>query len=377
MTTPFDWSEDHREIRQLLRRRFAALDPVQTAREALDGMDLDSEVALWRDLCGELGLAGLTLPEDVGGLGLGRIELSIVGEEMGRVLLGGPFASTVVFAAEAVLASADPVARRELLPQIVDGSITAALAVAETSSAWGGSTTRFDRGVITGTKRGVIGAVGADQVIVSAQDEQGRESLYVVAVDEAADQVSVVPSPGIDATRSVSTVTFAGAPARLLGSPGGAPGALEQVREHAVVFFAAEQAAGAQACVEITAEYARSRIQFGQPIGRFQGVKHRLADMEVRAYQSHSAAVWAAWQAPGSSEARMATDVARLWCSDAYVQNAFDMIQLHGGIAITWEHDAHLYVRRAQADAAMLGSRTLERQRLAETLGTATAGGTP
>lgn len=372
MTPPFDWSEEQQEIRALLRKKFAATSGTEIARAALEsGTDDAGELDRWRDLSSEIGLAGLTLPEGVGGMGCGRVELAVVAEEMGRALVGGPYWSTVVLGAEAILRSGDDAAAEEILPAVAEGSTTLALAVAETTAAWSTPRTLARDGQLTGRKHGVAGVPGADVLVVSALEPDGSTSLYLV--DPTAEGVTVTPTPGLDPTRTVGAVDLDSAPARLLGQAGSGAYVLGLVRETAAIFLAAEQAGGSRTCVDVTAEYARTRIQFGQPIGKFQGVKHRLADMEVRTAQAHSAAVWAAWQVPGTPDAALGADVARSWNSRAYLQTAFDTIQLHGGIGITWEHDAHLYLRRAQADAALLGPLSQEHQRLALHLGEETA----
>ncbi len=365
--TPFDWSEEQQEIRSLLRKKFATLAGTEVARATLETGADQGSAERWRDLSSEIGLAGLTLPEDVGGMGTGRVELAIVAEEMGRALVGGPYLSTVVLGAEAIVRSGDEAASQEILPGVAEGTTTLALAVAETTAAWTTPTTRATDGRLTGRKQGVVGAAGADVLIVSALDADGSTSLYLV--DPAGEGVTVTPTPGLDPTRTAAAVDLDAAPGRLLGTAGSGAYVLGLVRETAAIFLAAEQAGGSRTCIDVTAEYARTRIQFGQPIGTFQGVKHRLADMEVRTAQAHSAAVWAAWQEPGTPEAALGADVARSWNSRAYLQTAFDTIQLHGGIGITWEHDAHLYLRRAQADAALLGPLSQEHQRLALDLG--------
>jgi alkylation response protein AidB-like acyl-CoA dehydrogenase len=368
MTTPFDWSDEQQEIRALLRKKFATLAGTETARAALAGEPAPDH---WQDLCAEIGLAGLTLPEDVGGMGCGRVELGLVGEEMGRALVGGPYLSTVVLGAEAIVRSGDAAAAQDVLPGVAEGTTTLALAVAESSAAWTTPTTRHEDGRLTGLKNHVVGAPDADLLIVSALEADGSTSLFLVDAD--ADGVTVTSAEVLDATRPVGSVDLDGAPARLLGTSGAGTHVLALVRETAAIFLAAEQAGGARTCVEVTAEYARTRIQFGTPIGKFQGVKHRLADMEVRTAQAHSAAVWASWQQPDTPEAALGADVARSYNTRAYLQNAFDTIQLHGGIGITWEHDAHLFLRRAQADAALLGPLSAEHQRLAVHLGEKTA----
>lgn len=366
---PFEWAEEHHEIRSMLRARFDDADAVDLARRALEDQDETraEQLELWRSLCQEIGLAGLTIPETFGGMGCGRIELAVVAEEMGRVVLGGPYLSTVVLAAETIMASEDDDVAGRLLPKLIDGTQTAALAVAERSMAWADAAVVVEDGRLHGTKHGVLGALDADHLIVSARDGDDH-SLFLVDVVDAGDGVRIDSTPGIDGTRTVSSVQFDGAACGRLGEAGAADAVLRSVRQTAAVFLASELTGVSRRCVEMTAEYARDRIQFGQPIGGFQAVKHRLADMEVRTHQSESAAAWAAWQVPNSDQAELGAAVARIWCSDAAVQNAFDTIQLHGGIGITWEHEAHLLLRRAQADSMMLGPLSVDRSWLAERL---------
>ncbi|MBE1535892.1 acyl-CoA dehydrogenase family protein [Actinomadura algeriensis] len=374
--TPFAWSAEHREFRAVLRKGFAADDPVARARDLLD--DPGRPDGTWAAMCERLDLAGLALPEEHGGAGFGRVETAIVGEEMGRVLLGGPYLPTVVLAAEAIVRSGDAAAMSEHLPAIAAGERRAALAVAEDEAAWDLDRLRVAAAdgpagsVLTGRKRMVLGGADADVLVVAAREDGGTAGLFLV--DAAAPGVAVRPERALDATRPSASLDLRETPARRLGARGDAARVLRLVREHAAIFLAAGQAAGARACVDLTAGYARTRVQFGRPIGAFQGVKHRLADMLARAEQAHSAAVWAAWQEPGTADADLGASVARAYCSDAFLQNALDTVQLHGGIGITWEHDAHLYLRRAQADAALLGRTGAERRRLEEHLAGRPAG---
>jgi alkylation response protein AidB-like acyl-CoA dehydrogenase len=364
--TPFAWSAEHREFREVLRKSFGGHDPAALARDMFDGTAWPD--GLWAGMCEQLGLAGLALPEEHGGSGFGRVEAAIVGEEMGRVLLGGPYLPTVVLAAEAIARSGDEPAMAEHLPAIAAGERLAALAIAEREAAWdlaAISTSAADGPggpALTGRKDLVLGGADAAVLVVAAREGDRAPGLFLV--DAAAPRLTVRPEKVLDATRPAASVEFDQTPARRLGAHGDAARVLRLVRENAAIFLAAEQAAGARACVDLTAEYARTRVQFGRQIGAFQGVKHRLADMLVRAEQAHSAAVWAAWQEPGTAAADLGASVARAYCSEAFLQNALDTVQLHGGIGITWEHDAHLFLRRAQTDAALLGRTGAERRRL-------------
>lgn len=363
---PFAWSEEHDEFRQFLRKKLQSLGTVEAARARLD--DPTRPDAAWRVLCAELGIAGLTLPEEHGGSGFGRVEQAIVAEELGRALVGGPYLPTVVLAGETILRSGDADLAARLLPGIAEGATQAALAVAEGSPVWDldgiGTTaapTASDGWALTGRKSAVIGAAEADVLLVVARAADGP-GLFVV---EPGPGVAVHVLEALDATRPIADVDLTDATATRVGiDPLDLVELVEVVRAGAATFLAVEQAGGSAACVELTTAYAKDRIQFGVPIGRFQGVKHRLADMQVRTSLSYSAAIWAAWQVPGSPESAMGASVARAYCSEAFVQTAFDTVQLHGGIAITWEHDAHLYLRRAQSSAALLGRPSDERARL-------------
>ena len=371
MSEAFRWSEEQEEFRAILRKMLEARAPLSRNRalaEAGERHDPD----LWRSLAVEIGLQGIALPEHLGGSGQGRLELAIGAGEMGRVLYGGPFLSTVVLAAEAILVSEDQAAAERHLPAVAAGETTATLAVLETPRLdWRSAELRTtatpsgDGAVVTGTKELVLDGADADTIIVLAQGP-GGPSLYLV--DGSGPGVVTEACDPLDLTRPLARVRLDEAPGTLLGAEGRGAEILERVLEGTAIFLAAEQAAASQACIDLTADYARTRTQFGQPIGRFQGVKHRLADMAVRQELASASAIWAAWQEPGSDEARLGARVALSHGSESFAPNAFDTIQLHGGIAITWEHDAHLFLRRAQADLHLLGTPRQHRARLAEGL---------
>uniref|UniRef100_UPI0024835CFB acyl-CoA dehydrogenase family protein n=1 Tax=Pseudonocardia pini TaxID=2758030 RepID=UPI0024835CFB len=176
------------------------------------------------------------------------------------------------------------------------------------------------------------------------------------------------PLATLDLTRRAARITFAGTPSRPLGDPAQGAAVLDRARAVSAVLVAAEQVGGMAAATEMTAEYARTRRQFGRLIGTFQGVKHRLADMAVRAELAHSAAYWAAWQQPGSAALAYGAAIARSYCGDAFLQTGLDAVQLHGGIGFTWEHDAHLFLRRARADRSLLGTPQQARAALVPTV---------
>jgi alkylation response protein AidB-like acyl-CoA dehydrogenase len=351
----FTWTPEQQDLRASTRRLLQQRAPLARARELAEaGTRHDPE--LWRAMAQQIGLQGLALPEEHGGSGGSRVELAVVLEEMGRVLLGGPFLPTAL-AAEALVASGDQAAQAEHLPAIAEGERTATLAVVEADGRWGvaGTTARGsgDDVRLTGTKELVLDGADADLLLVAAQGERGP-SLYAVAA--GAEGLQVERLDPLDLTRPLARLHLHDTPARLVGEDGGAAAVLEQVQRAAAVLLAAEQVGAMSTLVELTAEHARTRRAFGRPIGAFQGVKHRLADMAVRLEMSRSAAYWAAWQPPGSPDAALGAAVAGSYCSESFLQTAKDTIQLHGGTGFTWEHDAHLFLRRARADATLAGS---------------------
>ncbi|MCW0213223.1 MAG: acyl-CoA/acyl-ACP dehydrogenase [Pseudonocardia sp.] len=363
----FGWTGEHRQLRETVRGLLAERAPVSRSRELAES-GARHDAALYSALAEQVGLQGLALPERFGGYGGTLLDLAIVAEEMGRVLYGGPFFPTVALAAPALMASADEEACAEYLPRIADGSVTATLAVVEGSGVWSPDdvlTVADAGGRLTGAKFPVLDGVDADLLVVAARGPEGI-SLYVVEGGAEGLQRSALEI--LDGTRRMGRVTFDATPARRIGAPGHGWAAVTQAREVASVLMAAEQVGAMAACVELTAEYARTRRQFGRLIGSFQGVKHRLADMAVRLEMSRSAAYWAAWQDPGTEEFAFGAGTARSFCSEACLQTGQDTIQLHGGIGFTWEHDAHLYLRRARADMTVLGTPAQVRAELETTV---------
>ena len=365
----FGWTDEHRALRATVRGLLADRAPVARAR-ALAEAGERHDPGVWSSLAGDVGLQGLALPERYGGSGGTLLDLAIVVEEMGRVLYGGPFLSTVGLAMPVLLLSGDDGAGATYLPGIADGSVTAALAV-DTWEQHGISVTADRAGVLTGTVSMVLDGADAELLVVAAR---GPDGVAPYLVEPGASGLERTPLETLDLTRRAARVRFAGTRGTRLGDPGRGWEVLAAARGAASVLLAAEQVGGMTAATELTAEHARTRRQFGRLIGSFQGVKHRLADMAVRAELAHSAAYWAAWQTVGSSAQAHGAAIARSYCGDAFLQTGLDTVQLHGGIGFTWEHDAHLYLRRARADRTLLGS---PRQARAELVPAATTGGIP
>ncbi|GAA3490018.1 acyl-CoA dehydrogenase family protein [Streptomyces cremeus] len=328
--------------------------------------------AAWRPLVRDIGVAALTTPEEYGGLGCpGRMEVHVVMEELGRALSPVPYLGSAVLAAEALIASGNDDVCARLLPPLADGASVAALAWAEAGAeqprgTWeaAGLTTYAEESttsgdwLLTGTKEYVPAADAPDVLLALARTPAG------LALFEVPDPAGCfVPLPAMDRTRPLARIVLDAAPARLVSTDGAR--VLARVRDLAITALAAEQVGAAGRALEITVRYAKERVQFGRPIGSFQAVKHRIADAHVLLEAARSLALAAA----GSGAAPGPAAAAKAACSEAYQQIAGEMIQLHGGIGITWEHPAHDFFKRAHGTAHFLGSPDTHRRRLAKLLG--------
>jgi alkylation response protein AidB-like acyl-CoA dehydrogenase len=348
------------ELRDSLRAFFAAKSDERHVRSVMES-ERGYDEALWTQMADQLSLPGLALPEEYGGDGFTFAELQVVLEEMGRFLVPSPFLPSVVLAAGAILATGDVVAAQAYLPGIASGKTTAALAVAEADGQWSfdrlsASARPGDDGwLVTGTKQFVLHGTTADLIVVAAQTGQGP-SFFAVQGD--APGLTRTARRTLDLTRPMATLELDETPVSLIGAPGAAGPALEAILDRAMTALAAEQTGAARACLEASAAYARERVQFGRPIGSFQAVKHKCADMLVKVELAQAAATEAARAASGAPDAPalpLAAAVAHAVCSESFMFVAMENIQVHGGIGFTWEHPAHLYFRRAKATQLMFG----------------------
>jgi alkylation response protein AidB-like acyl-CoA dehydrogenase len=351
-------------VRAFLRARWPS-SAVHALMDSKCGYDRD----VWQQMATELGLHGITLPEEFGGAGGTMAELAIVYEEMGRALLSAPFFATVTLAAQAVMTSGDDAAMARLLPGFADGSRTGTLILSDDLAPWSASsvTLRASRAgasfEIDGTTSMVLDGHVADVILLAARTDAG---ISLFEVDATASGLQKERRDGIDRTRPVAALRFDRVAATLIGPDGGAEAGLATTSDRAIVALTAEQVGGAQRCLDMAVDYAKQRVQFGRPIGSFQAIKHRCADMLVRVESARSAAMHAAEVATdGGDDLATAASVAKLFCSEAFMSAATDNMRIHGGIGFTWEHDAHLYVRRAKASQLMFGSPSLHAQRLA------------
>jgi alkylation response protein AidB-like acyl-CoA dehydrogenase len=368
----FAFSEEQEELRRSVRRFLEDKSPSEEVRRLMETTEgYDPEV--WNQMGQQLGLQGLHIPEEYGGSGYTYVELTVVLEEMGRALLCAPYFSTVALAANAILNSGDDSAKKELLPGIAAGETIATLAFTEESGRWDeegitmSASKSGDGYTLDGTKMFVIDGHTAGLLIVAARTGDG---VSLFAVDGDASGLTRTPLQTMDQTRKQAKVEFSGTPARLIGAEGQGWAALSKTLDLAAVALAAEQVGGAQKCLETAVEYAKVRVQFGRPIGSFQAIKHKCADMLLEVESAKSAAYYAGWAAAeDSDELPVVASLAKAYCSDAYFHAAAENIQIHGGIGFTWEHDAHLYFKRAKSSELLLGDPTYHRELLAQRIG--------
>ncbi|MFO1538256.1 MAG: acyl-CoA dehydrogenase family protein [Actinomycetota bacterium] len=373
----FAFSEEQEQLRDAVRRFMetkSASEDVRRLMETTDGYD----PAVWAQMANELGLQSLAIPEEFGGQGFTFVELGIVLEEMGRVLLCAPYFSSVVLAANAILNAGTDAQKAELLPGIAAGETIAALAFTEPNGKWDADGITMeavgggDAYTLTGTKHFVIDGHTADTIVVVARQAgtTGEDGIgfFVVAGDAAG--LTRTPLATMDQTRKQARLDFAGVAATPLGTVGTGWPALSKTLDQAAVAMANESIGGAQKCLEMAVEYAKVRVQFGRPIGSFQAIKHKCADMLLEVESGKSAAYYAAWAAgEDNEELPVVASLAKAYVSDAYFHAAAENIQIHGGIGFTWEHDAHLYFKRAKSSEILLGDATYHRELLAQRIG--------
>lgn len=365
--------QEQQELRAAVRTFLADHASSARVREVMDGDGHDRE--LWRRLAGELGLAGLVVPEQHGGSGAGHVERCVVAEELGRALAPAPFLASAVLAVDTLLALDDRSAQAELLPQLVSGDLIGTVAVAEQGGSWEPAATttsallRDGNWVLDGHKMPVVSGDVADVVLVHARTPEGT-GWFLVAADAPGLRHTALRT--LDPTRRLSRLDFWDTPARPLmsGDAGEATAVLEAVTDRAAVALAAEAVGGMGRVLELTADYAKVRVQFGRTIGSYQAVKHGCADMYCAVEQAYSALRYAAWTADHDVEQLpLAAALVQVVVLPAYFRAAADTVQLHGGVGYTWEHDAQLYYKRAKTSELLLGSGEQQRQRLADRLG--------
>jgi alkylation response protein AidB-like acyl-CoA dehydrogenase len=345
-------TQEQQDLRAAVR---GLLDRYPTPPDA----NADAERSLWGRLCTEIGVGGLAIPDRFGGSGAGPVEVHVVMEELGRSLTPAPMLGSAVLATQALLAAGDEASCERLLPSLATGTKIAALAWTTAAGRWdpdevacsAASHNAIDGWVLTGETHFVLDGEMAATLLVPAVMPDGRTCLF--EVDPAQPGVTRTLCPTMDESRRLSVVQLNGAAGLQIGERVD----LEQVRTAACIALSAEQVGAAAAALELTVAYAKVRVQFGQPIGSFQALQHRMAEMHVLVESSRSLSYAAAEAARSSApDVWLRAAAAKAYCSEALERVASEMIQLHGAIGMTWEHVAHRYFKRGHGAAFLLGA---------------------
>jgi len=365
-------TEEQDELRRTVRRFLEEKSPVAEVRRLMETPE-GYEPGVWKQLGQELGLPGVHIPEAYGGQGLGFVELGIALEEMGRALLCAPFFGSVALAANAILNAGSAAQKRVLLPGIASGETIAALALAEPSGRWdaGGIATEARPAAggfaLHGEKSFVLDGMSAGLFVVAARTASGVGLFHLRADSEG---IARRPLATIDPTRKLARLELRGARAESLGELTGAAAALARTLDQGAAMLASEMVGGAQKLLEMSVEYAKTRVQFGRPIGSFQAIKHKCADLLLALELARSSAWYAAAAADEApAELPAVASLAKAQVSDAYLRIAAESIQIHGGLGFTWEQDVHLYFKRAKASEVLLGDPNWHREQVAERWG--------
>ena len=373
-------TQDQRLIQESVCAALASASARQNLRAVLSS-PVGWDQGLWETLAGEMGYAGLMIPEVFGGSGLGAVEMSVLLEQTGRTLAVVPYFETAVLFVQALLAAGHRQQQDAWLPRVAQGQLKATLAFMGSA---GHACPADIQAVLTGANdhwrlSGEASYVSfghlADLILIAARApaSTGWEGISLIALPQTTPGLVCESLNNLDRTRPFARLRFQDIVVTedaILGAPERAGPALERTLSVAAGLLAAEQTGGAAFCLDATVDYAKQRMQFGRTIGSFQAVKHTLADMMVQVEAARAAALYAAVAIDdGGPELQEATAIARAACTDAYQHCAGEAIQLHGGIGFTWEHHAHLYFKRAQSSASWLGTASVHRERLAQLIG--------
>ncbi|MCC6765033.1 MAG: acyl-CoA/acyl-ACP dehydrogenase [Deltaproteobacteria bacterium] len=375
----FALDEQQRQLRDTARAFLAAHAGPAEVRAAMT-TERGFDPGLWRRIAGEMGWPAVVVPEEHGGLGLGQVELMVLMEAMGAALLCAPFFSTVCLGANALVVGATPEQRARWLPGIAAGTTTAALAHTEPDGRWDAdgvrALARVDGGdvVLSGTKSYVVDGHTADLLLIAARapGTTGAEGVALYLVPATTPGLGRRALATLDQTRRLAEIVLDDVrvpkDAVLGGEPQGWE-ALAATLRLATVALAAEQVGGAERCLDLAVAYAGERVQFGRPIGSFQAIKHKCADMLMRVEAARSATYYAACTAEERGpELAVAASLAKAYASDTYFQCAADCMQVHGGVGFTWEYDVHLYFKRARSSESLLGDGRHHRELVARYL---------
>lgn len=363
----FDFSDDQKMLKDQAREFLADKAGMKAARRVLDDPALGYDEGLWRAVA-EMGWLGAAIPEQHGGLGLGRLELCVLAEELGRALAPIPFSSTLYCFAEALMLAGSQAQKAAHLPKVASGEAIGCLAICEGPGAPAPARmqAKFENGALSGVKIPVTDGDCALHAVVLARDGAGL-SLLLVDLDQAGVTRTILKT--LDPTRGHAKLEFAGVKAERLGAAGQGWELSEAVLDRAAVLIAFEQIGGAQACLEMATDYAKNRYAFSRPIGSFQAIKHKLADIYVAIEVARANAYYGAWALSSeAAELPFAAAAARAAACDAYYLAAKENVQIHGGMGFTWEADCHLFFRRAKLLAVQAGSPALWKEKLVKRL---------
>ncbi|MEV0219149.1 acyl-CoA dehydrogenase family protein [Streptomyces sp. NPDC050704] len=367
-------TDEQRQLRAVLRDFYTETSGPEDVRKHL-ATPRGYDEPLWTRLAGEIGVHGLAVPEEYGGSGFTFAELAVALEESGRALYCAPLLPTVALAAHALLYSGDRTACERYLSRIADGTLTATVAGFGTAEPGGPDEPEVtaEQGgagwVLRGRADFVLDGAGADLILVRAQTPAGAR---LFACEPTSDTCRRTPRRVLDETRRQALVEFQGAPATTVGTAEGAEDTVSATLDIGRTALAAEQVGGSGHALDATVEFAAQRHQFGRPIGSFQAVKHRLADVLVALEAARSASAYAtACAALAPPQLPVAACAAAVVCSETFRLATAEYVQLHGGIGFTWEHPAHLYVRRARSGEVLFGTADGHRARLADLIGLA------
>jgi alkylation response protein AidB-like acyl-CoA dehydrogenase len=369
MTLTYRPTQEQQALREVVAQFLAEEYPATARRRALES-EHGFDPRLWRRLVGELGLPALAIPQAYGGAGASTAELAIVLEQTGAALLAAPLFATAALAAVLLAGSDDEPARADLLPRLASGT-TATVAAQFGQDLRPTSEVRAEpRGphwTLHGRAPFVIDGSCAQIILVAAMTPTG---LGLFSADGDAPGLTRSPMRTLDLTRRQTVLDFGSVAARPVAAPGSADAILVRWLDQVVTLLAAEQVGGTQRCLDAAVDHAHRREQFGEPIGRFQAIKHKCADIYLALESARTAALHAALIASAEpSGLGIVAPIAKATCSDAFVFAAGESLHIHGGIGFTWEHDAHLYHRRARASAAMFGTAAAHRELLVSRMG--------
>lgn len=365
----FAFDEEQEELRATARAFLVDHSGSEQIRAAMES-ELGHDPQLWKQVATELGWTAITVPEAYGGLGLGPIELTALIEVMGESLVCVPFFSTVCLGANALVVAGTEEQKQAHLPRIAEGESIASLAHAGPSESVEVVFRQAKDGVLLeGRADFVVDGSIADLLIAAARDAETNEiALFVVPSDTPGLSRSLHPT--LDQTRRLASLRFDDVKLPLDARLAGGESALQEILDRAVIALAAEQVGGAQRCLDMAVAYAKEREQFGRPIGSFQAIKHKCADMMIELESARSAAYYAACiAAEGNEELPVVASLAKAYCSDAYFQCAAESLQVHGGVGFTWEYDVQLYFKRARSSEVLLGNPDFHRERVAGLIG--------